>query len=64
MTKVRILKQDITVVDKLSENWMLKHHPNKGKHMEIGKNNVGENGYYTTTNNVRKTIDTYDKQKT
>ena len=32
-------------------------------HMEIGKNNVRENQYYTTTNNVIKTIDTHDKQK-
>ena len=31
--------------------------------MDIGKHNVGENIYYTTTNNVRKIIDTYDKQK-
>ena len=31
--------------------------------MEIGKNNVGENQYYTTMNNVTKTIDTHDKQK-
>jgi len=29
-------------------------------HMEIGKNNVGENQYYTTLNNVTKTIDTHD----
>ena len=27
------------------------------------KNNVGENQYYTTMNNVTKTIDTHDKQK-
>ena len=32
-----------------SENWMLKL-------------NIGENQYYTTTNDVTKTIDTHDKQ--
>ena len=42
---------------------MLKLHPDKCTHMEIGKNNVGENQYYTTTNNVTKTIDTHDKEK-
>ena len=42
---------------------MLTLHPDKCTHMEIGKNNVGENQYYTTMNNVTKTIDTHDKQK-
>ena len=28
--------------------------------MEIGKNNVGENKYFMTTNNVIKTIDTHE----
>ena len=42
---------------------MLKLHPDKCTHMEIGKINVGENQYYTTTNNVTRTIDTHDKQK-
>ena len=36
---------------------MLTLHPDKCTHMKIGKNNVGENQYYTTT------IDTPDKQK-
>ena len=31
--------------------------------MEIGKNYVGENKYYATTNNATKTIDIHDKQK-
>ena len=56
-----ILQQDITIIDKWSENWMLKLHPDKCTHMEIGKHNVGENQYYTTTKNVTKTIDTHDK---
>ena len=38
-------------------------HPDKYRHLEIGKNNVGENQYYTARNNVTKTIDTHDKQK-
>ena len=42
---------------------MLTLHPDKCTHMEIGKNNVGETQYYTTLNNVTKTIDTHDKQK-
>ena len=42
---------------------MLKLHPDKCRHTEIGKNNVGESQYYMTTNNVTKTIDTHDKQK-
>ena len=42
---------------------MLTLHPNKCTHMEIGKNNVDENQYYTTMNNVTKTTDTHDKQK-
>ena len=58
-----ILQQDITVTEKWSENWMLKLHPDKCAHTKIGKNNVGENQYYTTTNNVTKTIDTHNKQK-
>ena len=58
-----ILQQDITIIEKLSENWMLKLHPDKCRHMEIGKNYVVENQYYTTTNNLTKTIDTHDKQK-
>ena len=29
----------------------------------LEKNNVGENQYYTTMNNVTKTIDIHDKQK-
>ena len=44
----------------MSENWIL--HPDNGKHVEIGKNNIGENKYYTTTNDVTKTIDTHDKK--
>ena len=51
-----IPQQDITTIEKWSQ-------PDKCTHMEIGKNNVGENQYYTTMNNVTKTIDTYDKQK-
>jgi len=33
---------------------MLTLHTDKCTHMEIGKNNVGENPYYTTMNNVTK----------
>ena len=58
-----ILQQDITTIEKLSHDWMLTLHPDKCTHMEIGKNNVGENQYYTTMNNVTTTIDTHDKQK-
>ena len=58
-----ILQQDITVLEKWGENWMLKLHPDKYRHMEIGKNNVGKNQYYTTTNNVTETIDTHEKPK-
>ena len=58
-----ILQQDITTKEKWSHDWMLTLHPDKCTHMEIGKNNVGENQYYTTMNNVTKTIDTHDKQK-
>ena len=38
-----ILQQDITITEKFSENWMLKLHPDKCRHVEIVKNNVGEN---------------------
>ena len=41
---------------------MRKLHPDKCTHMKIEKNNVGENQYYTTTNNVTK-IGIHDKQK-
>ena len=58
-----VLQKDITTIEKLSHDWMLTLHPDKCTHMEIGKNNVGENQYYTTMNNVTKTIDTHDKQK-
>ena len=58
-----ILQHDITTMQKWSHDWMLTLHPDKCTHMEIGKNNVGENQYYTTMNNVTKTIDTHDKQK-
>ena len=30
---------------------------------KLEKRNIGQNTYYTTTNNVTKTIDTHDKQK-
>ena len=53
----------ITVIEKWIENWMVKLHPDKCRHMDIGKNNIGENKYYTTTNNDTKTIETHDKQK-
>ena len=58
-----VLQKDITTIEKWSHDWMLTLHPDKCTHMEIGKNNVGENQYYTTMNNVTKTIDTHDKQK-
>ena len=32
------------------------------KHMEIGKNNIGENEYFMTSNNVKHSLATTDKQ--
>ena len=58
-----ILQQDIATIEKCSHDWMLTLHPDKCTQMEIGKNNVGENQYYTTMNNVTKTIDTHDKKR-
>ena len=57
-----IVQQDITIIQKWSENWMLKLHPDKCRHTGIAKKNLGENQYYTTTNSVTKTIDTHDKK--
>ena len=42
-----VLQQDITIIEQWSENQMLlKVHPDKCRHMEIGKNNKGENKYF------------------
>ena len=41
---------------------MLKRHPDECKHMEIGKDNVGENKYFMTPSNVLKTIYSHEKQ--
>ena len=38
-----ILQQDLSILEQWSDKWLLKFHPDKCKHMEIGKNNIGEN---------------------
>ena len=58
-----VLQQVITVIEQCSESWVLKLFPDKIRYIEIRKNSIGENKYYTTTNNVTKTIDTHEKQK-
>ena len=49
-----ILQQDITTIEKWSHDWMLTLHPDKCTHMEIGKNNVGENQYYHNNEQCHK----------
>ena len=46
-------QQDITTREKFSQI-ACSHYNTINVHMEIGKNNVGENQYYTTMNNVTK----------
>ena len=48
-----ILQKDLSILEQWSDKWLLKFHPDKCKHMEIGKNNIGENEYFITSNNVK-----------
>ena len=57
-----ILQQDLSILEQWSDKWLLKFHPDKCKHMEIGKNNIGENEYFMTSNNVKHSLATTDKQ--
>ena len=57
-----ILQQDLSILEQWSDKWLLKFHPDKCKHMEIGKNNIGENEYFMTSNNVQHSLTTTDKQ--
>ena len=56
-----ILQQDLSILEQWSDKWLLKFHPDKCKHMEIGKNNIGENEYFMTSNNVKHSLATTDK---
>ena len=40
-----ILQHDLSILEQWSDKWLLKFHPDRCKHMEIGKNNIGENEY-------------------
>ena len=59
-----ILQQDITIIEKWSENWMLKLHPDTCKHMEIGEKICSwKSILYNNEQSYKNNLDTHVKQK-
>ena len=56
-----ILQHDLSIPEQWSDKWLLEFHPYRCKHMEIEKNNIGENEYFMTSSNVKLSLVTIDR---
>ena len=54
-----ILQEDLTKLEEWSDTWLLRFHPDKCKHMHIGKKN-GDNSYSLHRKSLEKVIEEKD----